>query len=141
QAVTDTHATILAALSNTIRQQKLFPCPWSAWCSGGPDRGEMRLGGLPPAAPVTQDEPWKVTFSSSLQLALCTTRDRQIAQKKEEQRQREGRKRLSAEASQRIAERQPATTIFDFIWRLRTRSDYRDAESFLEGISVLDEAA
>jgi hypothetical protein len=36
----------------------------------------------------------------------------------------------------KIAGRIPATTLFDFMWRLRTRSDYREAESFLEGISL-----
>lgn len=134
QTVSNTHADALGALSNTIRQRRIFALPWSVWCHGGPSREAMTLGGGPP-----NDSDTSVAFRS-LEKSLYTTRERQIAQKKAEVREREQRERIGADKAADIAMSLPATTLFDFMWRLRTRSDYRGAESFLEGISVIDYA-
>ena len=134
QRVSNTHADALTVLSKTIREQRLLPLPWSVWCHGGPSRSAMTFGGRP------ADNSTANVALSSLEQALGTTRERQIAQKKEEVREREQRQRLGADRAAEIAMRLTATTLFDFMWRLRTRSDYRDAESFLEGISVIDYA-
>src|SRR5207253_767060 len=82
----------------------------------------------------------RVQATASLSTALLTTRDRQINQKKVEWREKNSRTRVSSEQCSLIASRLPGTTLFDFLWRLRTRSDYRDARAFLEGVSTADEA-
>jgi hypothetical protein len=134
QTVGDRHAAALAALSTAVHQQRLFPVPWSVWCLGGPGRSSMTIGGCPADAPAA------LAALSSLKKSLYTTRERQIAQKKEDVRLREGRSRVNATTAARMAAQLRATTVFDFMWRLRIRSDYRDAESFLEGISIIDSA-
>jgi hypothetical protein len=36
----------------------------------------------------------------------------------------------------RICSKLPATTLFSVLWRLRKRSDYADADAFLEGVTT-----
>lgn len=136
-----THASALAVLSTWVRDRKLFPPPWSAYVDGGPYRAAMSLHGLPVHAALSGSvhplgSPSPTTVWDSLRMLLCTTRDRQIVERKIEWRKRAGKKKVPAIEAQRICQTLPATTLFSVLWRLRKRSDYADADAFLEGVTT-----
>lgn len=50
------------------------------------------------------------------------------------------RPRLTADEKRRIDRNLPATTLMDYLWRLRRRSNYEDATMFTEGPEDSDES-
>jgi hypothetical protein len=99
----------------------------------------MTVNGLPTYASLSGDahplrNPSPETVWDSLQMFLGTTRDRQIDERKEVWRKEVGRKRVPSAEAMRICRDLPATTMFSILWRLRKRSDYIDADTFLEGV-------
>jgi hypothetical protein len=72
--------------------------------------------------------------------ALATTRDLQIQDRKRLWREGNRRVKVPAAETTRIVSRLVPTTLFDLLWRLRTRSDYRDAETFLFGVATPEDA-
>jgi len=139
QAFSASHASALAVLSTWVKDRKLFPAPWSVYCEGGPDRNSMSIDGLPRYATLSGDvhplgNPSPETVWDSPQMFLGTTRDRQIKERKEVWRKETGRKRVPSAEATRICRDLPATTVFSILWRLRKRSDYIDADTFLEGV-------
>lgn len=138
QAPRPTHAAALTTLSDLVTTRRLLPMPWACHCDGGPKRVEMRWNGDPMrSAPAGFN--LRVASRSqcehSLCLALATTRDHQINERKEDWRRTNKRSRVPAAAVAKIAQGTGSTTIFDLLWRLRTRSDYRDAGIFLTGVT------
>ncbi len=134
----DNHASALNQLGTLVRERKLFPPPWSAYADGGFKSQDFRLGGLPsgvvtsPLSPLAA--PSLETGWDSVRLLLSTTRDRRLEELRDEWYRREGKKRLLSAQAAVIARDTPPTTLFHFLWRLRKRSDYRDADVFLSGI-------
>jgi hypothetical protein len=78
--------------------------------------------------------PSPLTTWHSLYQALCTTRERRLEELRAEWKAKSRKARTPREVSMKIAADLPALTIFNFLWRLRKRSDYRDADVFVEGI-------
>jgi hypothetical protein len=145
QQVEPTHSSALATLSTWVKDRRLFPEPWSAYVEGGPNRGAMALGGLPGYATLSGSvhplgSPSPETVWDSLRMLLCTTRDRQIEERKAEWRKRAGKKNVPGAEAVRICHNLPATTLFSVLWRLRKRSDYADADAFLEGVTTAHDA-
>ena len=141
QEFAPTHASALAVLSTWVKDRKLFPPPWSAYVEGGPDRASMTLHGLPSSASLAGSvhplgSPSPTTVWDSLRMLLCTTRDRQVEERKADWRRAAGKKKVPAKEAQRICANLPATTLFSVLWRLRKRSDYADADAFLEGVTT-----
>jgi hypothetical protein len=140
-----THASALATLSTWVIDRKIFPAPWSVYCQGGPERPTMVLGGLPSHASFSGEvhplgSPSPGTVWDSLRMLLCTTRGRQIDERKADWRKATGKKKVPAVESVKICKNLPATTLFSVLWRLRKRSDYADADAFLEGVSSVHDA-
>jgi hypothetical protein len=73
-------------------------------------------------------------------MLLCTTRDRQIEERKAAWRKAAGKKKVPTAEAGKICKSLPATTLFSVLWRLRKRSDYADADAFLEGITSVYDA-
>lgn len=133
------HASVLNQLSTVVAQRDLLPPPWSVTVCGGPRREDFQTDGLPASAPppgvvhnLAHVDP--TTVWDSLTKALCTTRERQLKERRDDWCERNNRKRLPPAEAQRFAKSLQPTTVFNFLWRLRKRSDYRDADVFLDGV-------
>jgi len=143
-----THNTTLAKISNIIRERDLFMSPWNAYCKGLKQlknvsyeniSGEIKeISNL--STPRLED------FWSWYGMLLRTTRDRQHKGRREEilhrwkTRNGKRRKRLPKNRTDKIEKRMHATTFFDGMYRLRIRSNYEDADSFILGTMTSEEA-
>ncbi|MDP9370108.1 MAG: hypothetical protein M3Q03_17870 [Chloroflexota bacterium] len=138
----DSHAGTLKLLSEAT-SRPIFPPPFDAFCKGPIDT--CTFGGMLRGVAITNTNSLAVPTDHDcherIGLLLKTTRERQIAEVKQkwidsrENRKPQGGKyrRVPAFHQAKIAERIPATTLFDFLYRFRIRSNYRDAEAFLLG--------
>lgn len=145
QAVGPTHAATLATLSAWVADRDLFPAPWSVHCLGGPQRKDMRFLGKPlhatssgPISPLARVSP--TTVWDSLDMFLATTRDRQIKEKKQQWRDRNRKKNVPRSEALTLCANLRPTTLFNAAYRLRKRSDYSDADAFLDGIQNANDA-
>ncbi len=145
QPVNPTHAATLSTLSSWVVDRGLFPAPWSAHCVGGPDRQDMLFLGKPPHAassgPLSPRAGASLaTVWDSMDMFLATTRDRQIEERKQRWRDKNKKKHVPrGDAILLCADLRP-TTLFNAVYRLRKRSDYSDADAFLEGIQNVSDA-
>jgi len=145
QTVASTHATTLSTLSSWTSTRGLFPAPWSVRCIGGPERAQMQVLGKPACArssgavhPLSTPSP--ATVWDSLDMLMCTTRARQVDERKKQWREKNSKLMVPRAEAAKISANLPATTLFNVLYRLRKRSDYSDADAFLDGIPT-EEAA
>jgi hypothetical protein len=134
--IVDNHTGSLNTLSNQITQRTLFPTPWNVTCSGCPQIDETQFTNLPPATNPAEhvellSNPSLQTFWPRYCKLLETTRIRRLDRNIEDWKRRNGRKNTRAAEKREIAARLLPTTLFDFFWRLRVRSNYRDVRTFL----------
>lgn len=135
------HTEILRSASTAVRQRGLFPAPWSYSCTGGYLLSDANHIGFrskkirdvsslsTPTRNVAEDD-W-------VSKTLRTTR-RFFLEQREERWKRENRtragvpyRRIPPAARQRIRQQLYGTTLFDFLYRLRIRSNYRDVDDFV----------
>ncbi len=145
QGVGPTHAATLSTLSSWVADRDLFPAPWSVYCTGGPRRTDMLFKGKPPHAassgsvsPLARVSP--TTVWDSLDMLLGTTRDRQIEERKQQWRDKNKKKNVPRSGALSLCANLQPTTLFNVAYRLRKRSDYSDADAFLEGIQNANDA-
>lgn len=130
--VPNTHAACLEQVSRLVTAgTALYPAPWVQACSAlkpaakysgfaKPPRSCSNLSGAAP--PMDR-----------LAMCLRTTRGRQIdGLVADTRRQRKVARAPRGEAIRRDAKLRP-TTVFDFLWRIRTRSNYGDPAMFYMG--------
>lgn len=140
----NTHSYTLTTVSNLIKQRKMFPLPWCVYCTGSPDLKEEKYFNLPNDVDISRisplSAPGPTRFWNSYGMLLRTTREKQCAQRADAwKRQKENytrgkpRKKLSKDCKRQIYEQVHATTFFDVLYRLRIRSNYQDADSYLLG--------
>ena len=132
----DNHTGSLNLLSNQVRQRSLFPPPWNVTCKGCTDLSSISFSGHPTTAPIYDrveplSRPSLEAFWPRFGMLLHTTRDRRLKRIVDEWKRQRNRKRLNRSDKERIVEKLPATTLFDFFWRLRVRANYRDVKAFL----------
>ncbi len=130
------HATVLAAISNQVSQRKLFPPPWSANVGGCPELDEADWEGLVDGADPTEhievlENPSMETFWPRYAKMLETTRSRKLKSRYADWCKQNDRKNTKKAEKRAIAANLTPTTLFDFFWRLRVRSNYQDVEVFL----------
>jgi hypothetical protein len=134
----DTHAQVLHTLGNAAAKRQLFPPPWDLVCSGYPTAREAQfqglsndiiLGPLHNFQRARSDE----TLHTSLRMLLRTTRARTFENRKADWRKQNKKAGVPAAVAHELAKRLPPTTFFDFFWRVRVRSDYRDIDAFIPG--------
>ena len=130
------HRAFLSATSQLISQRKLLPLPWSVSAAGCPDIGETEWSGLPVDADPTASvellsNPISETFWPRFCKMLETTRKRRLRDRYRAWCKQNNRKITRKPEKRRIAANLPPTTLFDFFWRLRVRSNYQDVDTFL----------
>ncbi|MCH8052338.1 MAG: hypothetical protein IIC86_10020 [Chloroflexi bacterium] len=139
------HTAVLNAIGNEMRSRKWLPPPWTAVCLGCPQVDDYVFESVPNVADRTIsnfEAPSDVESSWSL-VAKClgTTRediiDDAITEWKKHNKNKKGqpRKALYRHEKADIAEKEAPTTLFDFLYRMRIRSNYRDTDAFALGAS------
>ena len=132
----DNHTGSLNVLSNQIQQRSLFPTPWNVSCKGCKDLSSISFSGHPETARIYEraeplSRPGVGSFWPRFGMLLYTTRERRIKRNIDEWKGQRKRQRLRRSEKERLVEKLPATTMFDFFWRLRVRANYRDIKAFL----------
>lgn len=140
-----THSAFMKAAADRI-VNRLLPQPFSALFRGGyyewkflpgdltgiPDRlVDIRPG-------LNLERPDETTRDVHIAQCLDTTRRRLIERKLDDARRKRARKsgkrtgRLSGQQQGRIAESVSSTTVFDYLYRVRIKSNYEDATMYQE---------
>ena len=124
------HRKTLTALASIVEGSRIFPQPWSLACTGhvalsykGFDYDPVEVSNL-----AENSDPYDL-----LAKGLKTTREKRLAKLADERRQSLGRKRLPNGERARIDQKMEPTTVFEFLWRARTRSNYGDPSMFYVG--------
>ncbi|MFA5112913.1 MAG: hypothetical protein WC529_01305 [Candidatus Margulisiibacteriota bacterium] len=136
------HRKILNIVANNLlSQEKIFPNPWGICCSE--DCDIPKYTNLPaeyiPTTICSLSNPMLFNDNdlySSLCMLLRTTRERILEQRGNDWKQknpttRGPRKNLPRGVKETLDHNLPPTSVFDAFYRLRTRSNYRDADAFL----------
>lgn len=145
QSPAEDHTSTLRAITGEIeRRPKLFPLPWRITCTGDPDNVSLRFNNLPPGVSVmpvsSLASPHFTPFWDFFGLFLKTTRARRLETSIEEWKRRNPRRRIKAEERRVVSIALAPTSIFPCLYRLRLRSNYADAESFLVSLGNSFEA-
>jgi hypothetical protein len=137
------HQAFLKSTHSQFTEKGMLPSPWDAACEHGTvDKGSHSYtgciqGGKP--APNTLFPGDLDDATRVMCLALKTTRDRRFEEVKEallkrkEVKTKAGKpaKQLTMTRQNTMYDAMSPTTTFDFLYRLRIRSNYRDADTFL----------
>lgn len=140
QAVPTSHTGLLRAVSAIATGNGLLPAPWDQACTGlfpGPV-----YRGFPTPPGTCSNLASHADPHARAAMLLRTTRERALKKKVDEVK----KKRKTARAPNGESRRQDAglaaTTVFDFAWRMRTRSSYGDpAMNYAGGLSPWRSAA
>jgi hypothetical protein len=132
----DDHTATLRTAVRHLVDAKLLPHPWDVTCTGAPDLDERVIHGVPAGANVDQHiellaTPSLVDAYPRLAKMLETTRGNRLERNAREWKARNGRKAMRKPEKRSLAEGLHATTLFDYLWRLRIRSNYGDVSAFL----------
>ncbi len=132
----DNHSGSLRTISNHVTQRGLFPTPWAATAYGCPQLGQVNYRGLPQNVdPNAKFEvlstPSHDTYWPRFCTLLRTTRERRLERNFRVWKESNHRKNMKQAEKIKVSDKLADTTIFDFFWRLRVRSNYKDVSSFL----------
>lgn len=126
-----THAGLLRAIAAQITGSQLYPCPWSLCCSALLPQ-PVYVGFTSPPEAISSLQTSADPYDRCAMM-LRTTRDRDVRKHVEIEKQKLRRRRAPNGEFARQDARLPATTVFDFAWRTRTRSNYGDPAMFYVG--------
>lgn len=130
------HRKLLDSLSAQVTGSQMFPAPWSLACTR---RSPQQWHGFS-AAPDTSISNL-ARGSNCLDVAgkaLSTTRKRTLDELCDQERVKSRNGRVPNGFRARCDTNRKATTTFDFLWRLRTRSNYGDPSMFYVGSLDMD---
>lgn len=143
--VAENHTTTLRTLASEIESRPgIFPQPWRVTCIGDTELGGIIYKNLPrgikisPVSSLMSGD--RVDFWDSFGLFLKTTRSRQIKKAIKEWKKKNKRRRIKRDEREQVGESLGPTSIFHCFYRLRTRSNYEDAEAFLVALERTSEA-
>ena len=139
----DDHTATLRSIATQIRERNLFPAPWSTLATGnalggtcayvheptpGACAAKVQVLSTPIGLPgaYSDDEFW-ARFGTWLR----TTREARLEVKEGEWKRKRTRRRIDPAVRRQFGESLHPTSLFDCLWRLRIRSNYRSVETFL----------
>jgi hypothetical protein len=134
-AVPTTHRSLLDAMAAQAGAAvSLFPVPWSLCCTCCSGRADYS-GFANPPRPVSNltsgGDPFDLTAKF-----LKTTRQKRLDERKKQ----DHPKRAPNGYRARLDGTMPPTSVFDFLWRSRTRANYGDPSMFYMGTLTQDRA-
>ena len=140
--IKNTHEPTLRTISNWIVDRKVFPYPLNCYCLGIRDLKNIRFIGF--ETEVTDEKVKEITALSMPpddELELCfakflkTTREKQFQNRKEKcgLKNKSGKnlKRFTVKDKTTIEKKLHKTTLFDCLYRLRIKSNYEEAETYI----------
>lgn len=137
------HSAALNMIAAQIYKENLFPTFWNVCCDKDPTLQGAHYPNLPAGVAVTQINPLTTPapqdFWHWYGMLLRTTRKRQFEKKLKESgkqfktKKGKPRRRFTARHKAQVLGGLRPTTIFDFLYRLRVRSNYEDADAFILG--------
>jgi hypothetical protein len=138
----DDHTKTLRTVASQLIDRGLLPHPWNVTCTGCPELGERRINAIPAGANVNDHfeslaSPTLEDFYPRLAKMLETTRGNRLQRNRREWLAQNRRKAMRAAEKRTLAGNLHATSVFDYLWRLRIRSNYGDVSAFL--MSGLDD--
>jgi len=129
------HQSLLKSIGSEIQySNNMFPVPWNYYCLEDPRLGIVEIEN---DSNIIRAELGNALISprkNPLQhfaLFLKTTRQRQVDKKKDDWKRQNRKKRASKNKTDEIVNSLRPTTFFDAIYRLRTRTNYEDIDSFM----------
>ncbi len=140
----DDHTSTLRSVVALVAERNLLPHPFDVTCSGCPELHQRQIIGTPPQANIDDHfenlaGPTMNDFYPRFSKMLETTRDLRLARLRKEWLRRNNRKNMKASEKRAVAGRLHSTSVFDYLWRLRIRSNYGDVSAFL--MSGVDDAS
>jgi hypothetical protein len=142
-----THSSFLREASASLART-LLPRPFSITCTG-----DIFPGGATPAsfsgtgatradtkAINALSAPTQSNAETFVAKAIATTRDHAFEASFDHHRKQRRKSRLNRAKKQQLAGRIPPTSVFDFLYRYRLRSNYSDVDTFRIGQTEIDMA-
>ena len=131
QNVPMTHRGLLNAASGLVHGTNLMPAPWNLHCLS--TKPSPVYGGFPTPPGACSNLALGVDRHDVTGMLLRTTRDRGIADLVDKSKRERKLKKAPAGEAARCDSRLAPTTLFDFAWRMRHRSNYGDPALFYVG--------
>jgi hypothetical protein len=129
------HMAFRAALSSLLHDY--FPAPFCGLCAGGPETRDFTFQGLLTTINKVFRQSQLANPNNVEDLetyvgkSLSTTREEFLGRRFEEKRNREKKRRLLREAKTQCCQNEHATSVCDFLYRLRVRSNYNNPDMYL----------
>jgi len=143
QAPPRDHTASLNTISARVCEQNVFPPFWSVCCEGEPSLADAQYRHIPGGIVVKEINPLTTPTPEDVwdwyAMLLRTTRERQLRKRLKESgkqfptKKGKPRKHFTPEQKRVILAGLRPTTVFDFLYRLRIRSNYEDADTFILG--------
>jgi hypothetical protein len=129
--IKDSHTGIIKETNQEIKQRKIFPDPWSLLCIEDGEESKCYLG-LEKSSDISHGRSVlkKNYFLNTFTQLLKTTRQKLLKKQYEEQRKKIKKKKLSKKQKEDVNKHLYPTSIFDFLYRIRVRCNYEDADMF-----------
>lgn len=125
--------------------ENLFPYPFNGLCEGGPEQADFSFRNLDTSAAKVKAQinianPVKDRIDDYIGKSLSTTRKKNLDERFKEQRRKDvksgcTRRNLKKEDKAKIYKKEIGTSICDFIYRMRLRSNYHDPMMYLSATS------
>jgi hypothetical protein len=141
------HASNLKEVSEDIKKRPaLFPYPFCLLCEGNPEKTDSIIfsntpNGVHPIAVSNLARPVEINSLDYIAKFLKTTRKKALEKVCEDWKNNEKRKRMCSIKKNEIIQNMPSTSIFSALYRMRIRSNYVDADTFLMSIAREDESS
>lgn len=126
---------------NDVVLRNLFPYPFNGLCEGGPEQADFSFRNLETSATSVKAQrnianPVEDTIDDFIGKSLSTTRERNLGERVKIQQGKEvrpgrTRRNLRREDKVKICNKEIGTSLFDFIYRMRLRSNYHDPMMYL----------
>jgi hypothetical protein len=142
--IADDHTATLRSIAAQIKDRRLFPEPWSVLCVGNPFvrdgcsyvneptpgacSAKIEVLSMPIGLPGAFSE---VEFLARFGTWLRTTREARLRKREEAWKQKQRRSRIDPKVRKQYVASLHPTSLFDCLWRLRIRSNYRSVETYL----------
>jgi hypothetical protein len=126
-----THRGLLNAIGSQIKGSCLYPQPWNLYCIAV--EPQAVYGGFSAIPGNCSNLAAAADRNDRAAMLLRTTRRRGVEERVGEEKRRLKLARAPIGEKKRQDQRMPVTTIFDFAWRMRTRSNYGDPGMFYVG--------
>jgi hypothetical protein len=125
------HRALLKSIATQVANSNLYPSPWNLACTAATPESLYRGFESPPGKCSNLED--AADRDARAGMLLRTTRERDIEARVADMKRKQKLDRAPSGEKARQDQKLIATTVFDFTWRMRTRSNYDDPAMFYSG--------